>query len=410
MHLRLAVLFLLIGGADDLRAQSTVTIELAADRLASGENDGCRYKTAYRKFTSTGKDSLTLSVFSDSTFGAVGTLPADIKVQIASEQHYEVKKGKSSEVFELSRGALAERVISIWRLRSTEPLCVFEPFPYRAPGPQGNPFTTHTDIMASGEISNALRTGTTDAEATGSLGFHHRSFAKPGKRAAYFPYFGLAGEGKVWKFLKKWTAYRVDGEDLRATIGVAGTVQPLSGTDPKTYAEALLAPSSATQGNLGSVDLQYRPFREYGSHQSVGVLARFVGTRSQWQRDTTQVKSTLVLLGWDTRVHWVVINQRKENDANSLEVAFDAGYIYRAIGGDAATNRAIIRNTLGVDRRAFHGTAIGTYLTLRQVTAFADFMCLSCKPFRTKHPKIEGLEGLQPRIGFRFEAPFVTIR
>jgi hypothetical protein len=419
----IVVLTLLFWSGRDATAQSRIDVDVSAAAVAAGEGRACQYRADYKAPVAGMNDSIVVRVYEDSTYKKLAPLPSGLSVSLASLTKKEIPRGDTIVRIPVGNGGLAERVISLSRVKSTEPLCVFEPFPYRSSGPRGNPFTTHTDIMASGEISNALRSGTSGGEATGSLGFHHKSFTKPGHLASYFPFFsaGNADTAAHWirRALRK-ASYRVDGEDLRATIGVAGTTDTLRGPTRASFAEAVIAPTSAARGNAGSLDMQYRPFMEYGGHQSVGFLFRFVGTRSLWQPDTLRLAKTAVLLGADARLHWVVINHQKEDDVNNLVVALDFGYVVRGIGGDGGRDSAVKTAALGTTHDVFQGNSTGVYLTLRQVTAFADFMCLSCFPFksgkrllsdgRKGRSKIEGLEGLQPRIGFRFEAPFVTIR
>jgi hypothetical protein len=409
-------------------SQSRVEIDLSAQAVAAGEANGCQYRSAFRPVTGSLVDSMILRVTPDSTYTGSAVLPAPISISLGSAKIKDIARGDSMSRFAVGQAGLAERVVSIWRSNSTEPICYFQPLPYVRFTSEGNPFETHTDVMATGEISNALRTGTSDNEATGSLGFHHQSYTKPGGTAFYFP-FGNFGSGTGWiHHVLRWFSYPVSGEDMRATIGVAGSNDVLSGNNKALFAEAVLAPTSAAHGNLGSVDIQYRPFKMYGDHQQVGLSARFVGTRSSWRPDTLSAPDTpgsgrtktAVLMGLDLRAHWLVINHQASNDPNNLLVAFDFGYVLRTVNGDASRDPLFLQNALGTHRLVFNGIASGAYLTLRQVTGFADFLCLGCPPFSTnkywffgplkRRTKLDALEGLQPRIGFKFDAPFVTIR
>jgi hypothetical protein len=213
----------------------------------------------------------------------------------------------------------------------------------------------------------------------------------------------------------RFTSIPLSGEDLRALISVATTVDSVTGPPGASFAQSLLLPSTAPNSGWKFVDLSYNPFYMYGKgHQMIGPEFRIVAAESRWLPDSAKLSKAKIaaLVATDIRLKATLINRVSETDDNNLSFSVDVGYIERRLGGDASDTPAFVRAALGDSTRTrFAGWAIGTYLRLRQVTAFADFQCLSCKPFwgRRSGTKIESLEGLQPVIGFRFEAPFFSL-
>jgi hypothetical protein len=389
----------------DARAQSAVHVRISAAAVAAGDSvAACRFDTPIRRYgplssgATTPEDTLFVDVYADSSFTKHAKPETPLKIWAGSDTLRDVGKTDTSVAIFAPAAGLADRVVRIQRANATTLLCSDMPFPnlstvFVSPG-----FVTHTDIIASGEISNALRTGAMSAPATGSLGFHHLSYRR-------------GDEHPRSKLMRAMT-----NEDLRAVISVAATLDSVTGLSGGNFAQSVLLPTIAPNSGWKSVDLEYFPSHMYGRrNQMVGPVVRLIMSESRWAPDSmnhvlrNKPAKIAVLTAFDARVRWVAINRVSTVDDNSLSFRLDGGYIQRSVGGDAASDTSLVAGALGDVRTKFYGWAVGTYLRLRQVTAYADFQCLSCRPFGRDGPKIESLEGLQPVIGFRFEAPFFTV-
>ena len=408
-------------------AQSAVHLQLSAVGVNARDSSACQWSATSRIREASDKgptldDTLYVEVFDSATYKTRSTLPVPVEIRIGRVAKGTLPRNDSLLTVVAGPAALREEVISVWPAKSTAPVCVTEPLPRVPSFAQSKPFTTRTDIIASGEISNALRSGSTTAPATGSLGFHHQSFPRTGDALSSFPWYGEhlpRKTGLGWLHsLASFFSYPVSGEDLRAVISVASTMDSVSGGAGANFAQAVLTPTTSPSASWKSLELEYWPFQEYGSHHQLrGFVGRFAASQSRWAPDSAPGKGSLVtksavLVGYDVRYRATLINRVSESDDNSLSFTVDGGYIHRSIGGDVKNDPTYVQAALGENRTNFQGWAFGTYLKLRQVTAFADFQCLSCR-FLLIHArrgrKIESLEGLQPLIGFRFEAPFITV-
>lgn len=401
--------------------QSTATIDVPLNALGASGPQSCRstFISRYRTTADTpASDTLFIRLFKDAQFTERSNVSLPIDVRINDIKTMTISPGQTGDSAMPGAYALAERSVSISLPNSTVPVCtVATP---RGSIPPSEPESTHTDFIASGEVSNALRTGSANNDATGSLGIHHVSYAEPGQSSVHFPFWFRKSP---WRLIPDLP---VDVEELLATISVASTADTLTGPAGAAFSQAVLLPLGAAHGLGSSVQLEYSPLSEYNTrrHQQIGLLLRFVGARSSWAPDTGTAtrkpgpQLTTVILAFDARVKWVVINKRRDENGNNFQFALDFGYIQRTLAGDAAdSTQTFIKRALGQPRTRFTGYATGIYLTLRQVTAYADFACLSCKspiPFlhwrSTQADRIPSLEGLQPIIGFRYEAPFFSLR
>ncbi|HEX8848609.1 MAG TPA: hypothetical protein VF761_03665 [Gemmatimonadaceae bacterium] len=410
-----------------LHAQSAVHLQLAAAGVNARDSSACQWSATLRNPGPTAKvtpsDTLFIEVFDSATFKTRSVLPLAMEIRVGREIKGSLPAGDTTLKLEAGPAALREAVISIWPAKSTAPVCVAEPLPPVPSFAQPKPFTTRTDIIASGEISNALRTGSTTTPATGTLGFHHQSFPRFGDTLSTFPWYGnhlprKRGFGWIHS-LASFFSYPISGEDLRAVINVASTIDSVTGAAGANFAQSVLAPTTTPSATWKSLDMEYWLFQQYGRHHQVrGFAGRFSASQSRWAPDSSPGKGSLptrsaVLIAWDVRYRATLINRVSDADDNSLSFTVDGGYIHRSVGGDIKSDPTYVRAALGDTRTNFQGWAFGTYLRLRQVTAFADFQCLSCSFLGMIHgrkgSKIQSLEGLQPLIGFRFEAPFITV-
>jgi hypothetical protein len=389
-------------------AQSSVHVRVSAAAVAAGDSVGvCRFDSPIRRY-GTGKagdktpeDTLLFDVYADSSFAKHSAPQTPLQVWTGSERLRDVGKTDTAVAIFAPGAGLADRVVRIQRANSTSGLCSDMPFPNLSTAFVSPGFVPHTDIIASGEVSNALRTGAMSSPATGSLGFHHRSYRTNPRQSKY------------------WLMRAIDNEELRAVISIAASFDSVTGPAGGNFAQSVLLPTIAPNSGWKSVDLEYFPSHTYGrQNQMIGPAMRIIASESRWAPDTvngvarTGPAKVAVLLAFDARIRWIAINRVATTDNNSLSFTLDGGYIQRSVGGDASNDAALVRGALGEDRTRFTGWAVGTYLRLRQVTAYADFQCLSCKLgplFGRSGSKIESLEGLQPIIGFRFEAPFFTV-
>lgn len=359
---------------------------------------------------------------------------AELYVQVGSGKRQTVPAADSISTFAVGEREIAARRVVISRSTNAPDatLCIAVPVPLaNTPRHIG---VTHHDLFAGGEVSNALRTGANVGAATGSLGLHSFSY-RDDENAFVFP-FGflpvtrIAALNAVTGLLKSHLSYQADLEELRASVTVAGQGDTLfSSTQNAAFAQAVLAPLTAPRGTLSSVQVMYSPQTRYGSTQTSLRGFRFAAgaTRSAWQgvirrsiqkpsvtdtaaRDT--VAKTVTLFTGDVRWRWVFINRTRDEDGNTFSFAMDAGATFRGIAGDIvagnARNDSLRVATLGTTTRSFWGPVAGLYLTLRQVSAFAEIQKLRARDAKGQ-ARVESLEGWQPIIGFRFEAPIFSI-
>ncbi len=407
-------------------AQSVVHVHVDANKVRRGDGSACTSATT----TVTTKHGTATGIPQDTIYVEIYKIQSDTQPSAALDESLELRldyreiglvaTDSATQRFPAGLAGLRDARLSFWRPNNTVPICVMEPVPTPVSFAQPKAFTTHTDIIATGDVSNALRTGADNASSTGSLGFHHVSFPVGGRRRGHFPLPSFRNR------FASFPKYTVDGEDLRAIISVASTVDSVTGSGGN-FAQAVLLPAIGSTGGFKSVDLEYFPFHVYGQNQEFGPAFRLAASQSRWSPtqpgtatadDVVFPATNAILVAFDARLRWVAINRISATDDNSLSFTIDAGYIRRSVDGDivASANKSKLYAALGDSSRThFGGWAAGTYLRLRQVTAYADFQCLSCgvlrwKPFGKKsNSPIQNLEGLQPIIGFRFEAPFFTV-
>lgn len=429
LFLRGAALLQLVGAAGSLGAQSVAKLRINADAVAASAANACVLSTdvlPVQQTTGTSvspapEDYIVLEVYSDAALTKPDSLRVPLDVRLDHSAVGTLARNTSRDTIRVGVAGLAERVVTLWPPNSTVPVCLHEPFPHRPSFAQPKAFTTHTDVIASGEVSNALRTGSENNATTGSLGFHHFSFPGVGEPVRWFP-LSFVHEN-VFKQQNHWGAFlraiNFPAEELRAVISVAGSADSVQGTAGANFAQAILLPANGGNGGWKSVDIQYFPHSLNRRHQEFGPALRVAASESRWAPDSTDghayASRIAVITAFDVRLRGIVINRVSETDENSLSFAVDGGYIYRSLGGDivAPSNSEVLIAALGPDPRTrYSGWAIGSYLKLRQVTGYADFQCLSCKLLGlggSSKPNMPSLEGLQPIIGFRFEAPFFTV-
>ena len=431
-------------------AQRELTVKVSSNAVARRDSSACVYSMGWLPPLPPGpppsppaeEDRIVIGVYQDSLHATRAAPPTDLRILLDGKEVGVITPTDppADKTLYVGKAGLVDRILTVWQRTANDPLCSVSPFPRRPSFAQTLAFVTHTDVIASGEISNSLRTGATNDGATGTLGFHHISFLEAGATPRRFPWL-FSPDGQSRNDLIRWlyrTSMPMDGEDLRAVITVAGTRDSVTGPGRSGFAQAVLFPAWGASGGGKSVNLEYYPFVQFGRHQSIGPLFRIAANQSLWAPDSLPTKAdsvavsptnpahhwssrNAVAVAFDARIRAILINRVSDSDENSLSFALDIGYINRRVGGDvvARSNRGLYYAATGDStRRVFSGWVLGTYLRLRQVTAFADFQCLRCR-FLWIHgresddptvPFFEQLEGLQPIIGFRFEAPFFSVR
>lgn len=230
-----------------------------------------------------------------------------------------------------------------------------------------------TEFVADGAIANSLNTGEGGAPATGALGIRHYT----------------------------------ERDVFAALITVAGTADTLVGDSPATFARALLNPGTSGQGSAASGLLDYQRFWHYGGNsQRIGAHVYTSFSRSTWrfQGADTVRSSDLTVLAGGLRASWLAIGRDEDSDGNSFSVTLEAGYTVRGIDGDAARDSEFKRRSLGTSRSVFHGPEFAFAIQLRQITASATVPILGA----FGGPRVPGLTGVQPVVGFSINAPIFT--
>lgn len=421
----IAILVLLrwIGTSCIARAQSVVTLSVTRDAILAGDSTTCVMTSTRTPVADTLKvkpdDRVVVLVWEDDTRKKRVAPKAELLVMLASERAGRIAATTDSSSVAVGPAGLADRVVTLTRADATSPLCRVMPFPY-VPNGAALAGKTHNDIIASGEVSKALRgAGGSTPVATGTLGFHHVSLPNGNGPRRYFP-FGSERKGTPRGVQRLVSWYRLDGEDVRFLVNVASTVDSLHSSTPADFAHAILQPGAGAGGNRG-VDFEYFPYFTVGDgdrQQHFGVSFRFTASDALWAPLDTSGKQLVksqraILTAFDVRVRGIFIERTGAVDGNSLSFGLDAGFARRSVGGDIRNDptRATLTRALGdPGQTVFRGWVVGSSFTLRQVTAYADFFCMACKLFGQKllvgeDPKIEQLTGLQPLIGFKFEAP-----
>ncbi len=422
-------------------AQVRVTATLLIDDVRAGTGSSCTWTVAKLIEAPDPANAQRLKRVSDSVqvriVNAKDSLTpagAELYVQVGSGQRYTMPAADSTRTFAVGEREIAARRVVVSRSTNAPgaALCAAVPEPLWSAS--RNLGVTHHDLFAGGEVSNALRTGANVGAATGSLGLHSFSY-RSDTNVFVFPFGFLPSTRSVrlnafTGFLKKHLSYQADLEELQTSVTVAGQGDTLFGATPNAaFAQAVLAPLTAPRGNLSSVQVMYSPQTRYGSTQTSLRGFRFAAgaTRSAWQgvihrsigtagvtdtaaRDT--IAKNVTLFTGDVRWRWVFINRTRDEDGNTFSFAMDAGATFRGIAGDIVAesprNDALRAATLGTTAKSFWGPVAGLYLTLRQVSAFAEIQRLGARDAKAQ-PRVESLEGWQPIIGFRFEAPIFSI-
>jgi hypothetical protein len=431
----LALLALAVVSPVEGGAQSSVNISLVRDSVLVGDTLSCRFEAIRRARTADDniRDTLYLRIRQSMTSETAVAAGVPLQVFVGSERLGSMSAGRTDTTFHLDPVSLADRIVAVRRVDGTSYLCRFMPFPYLPSSDGGLAGQTHTDVIASGEVSNALRSGaTSSAVATGTLGFFHVSLPQGNGPRSMFP-FGrenLKSSRRPWSLRnplggyslsRPLSFYRMDGEELRVVINVASTVDSIVGPVGGKFAQALLVPSSGAGAGNRAVDLEYFPYRAIGSsgNQKIGLMFHFTASDALWSPDPSgeaaRLSSRAVLTAYDVRLKAVLVNRPPKEDGNAMSFAVDGGWIRRSVGGDITTGdgKTVLLRSLGDStKRSFEGYAVATTFRLRQVTAYADLLCLGCRFLFVdgSSTKIPSLQDLQPVIGFRFDAPLFTIR
>lgn len=230
-----------------------------------------------------------------------------------------------------------------------------------------------TEFVADGAVANSLSTDKGATPVTGALGIRH--FAQR--------------------------------EVFVALITVASTVDTLVSDDPITFARALLNPGASGKGNAASGLLDYQRFHDYGQRsQRSGLHVYASFSRYVWRFDSagTSTTSDLTLLTGGLRAAWIAIRQVPDDRGNSFSFTGELGWTIRGLAGDVTRDETFRQRTLGTTARVFHGPELAFSIQLRQVTASATVPILGV----FGGPKLDGLTGVQPVVGFSINAPVFT--
>lgn len=430
-----AAMFSAFLGVHAVAAQSIATVDVPLTAINGRAPDSCRYSSVRRypanlvSTVAAKKDTIILRIFGTSAFTDSAKSPVELTVAIANDSVGVVTPGHYRDTVFVAGYRLADRVVSVSAPNSLKALCAEVPLPaHRASNI--DPTQSHIDFAASGEVANALNTGGSSAATTGSLGAHIVSFADPGlDTTAFFPFVpallwpidklvGLfldSADAASWHRRLQWRGPSIGLAEVQAFISVASSRDSLTGPAGGTFAQAVLSPITASRALASSVQLGYSPMHVYGArNQEFGIVGRLVVNQSTWRPDSTAVSKQTVLMAFDARLRWLPINHLS-TDGNTFALTLDAGYIQRSILSDASRDAEFMRRALTSSRTRFTGFASSVAITLRHVTAFADLSCLSCNVLllKSRHQgsdRIDQLEGFQPIVGFRFEAPFFSIQ
>ena len=227
-----------------------------------------------------------------------------------------------------------------------------------------------TEFVADGAVANSLNSGKGGTPATGALGIRH-------------------------------TAER---DVFSALLTIASTADTLAGDGPARFGRALLSPGGSGRGIAASGLLDYQRYWDYGDdRQRLGGHGYASFSQSTWrvERDGVASASDLTVLTAGVRASWIALQEEIDEDGNSFSFTIEAGYTLRAIAGDAADDDDFLRQALGTTRRVFHGPELSFAIQLRQLTASATVPVLGA----FGGPKLKGLTGVQPVVGFSINAP-----
>lgn len=375
-------------------AQSTVTVGITNAAVNLGGPAEC-HVTVQRSANADSKDAdvLDVEIFDDAAMTKPAQLETPVSVVIDGQVKGQVDKGSSGRKISLGTHGLNDAIVRIRRTDADhledvgKDLCQVNAVPLVVVGVPA----TLTEFVADGDVSSALRSGTDQTGATGSLGIHHRNVKS---RRSHFLWF-----------------IPVDVEEFRGLITVASASDALADSSAGGFAQAILAPETATRGNIGSVYLEYSPMEQYGNgSQFRGLWASARVVRSLWRSMphalpggtpyTDSISKNVTISTLDLRYRWTPIARVSDERGNVFQVSLDVGYTFRELDGDGGLDSTFLRATMGSGRRVFQGPIGGVGISLRQVRAIAEL------PFFPRS-KTESLEGLQPVFRFSFEAPMI---
>ena len=431
------VLALLLTVAAPMSAQHAVIVSVAPRDVHRGTADRCSVTRVALVEDGEGRaeDSVHILVRTRAD-DPNDTTGADAPLLVRLDDHVvrEVPANQDSVGFSVGERGLNGRELSLSHSESRPGvlLCNFDPVP--TPRSSGRPLRAggkRTAFIANGEVSNALRSGSENGVITGLLGIRHVS--RSGATRARAPLGWMIPDG--WDTPGKWyrwvnpafyldrLSYPVGREELRFLVNAAPTQTP--SLDSTRFAEAILAPATTAKGGFSYVHGEYMPLMTYGiaQRQAMGLRAAFTAARSDWKiledadgqgpATATEVERPVVLFAFDAGVRWIPLSQDDDKN-NSFNFNVDVGYSYRSVRGDGGDDEAFMDGAIGRRRATFQGPMWAAGLSLRDVTAFANFTYLGGQflglgPHRPRHERIRGIEGWQTVIGFRFEAPFFEL-
>jgi hypothetical protein len=427
----------LLVSARSVSGQHRVTITVAPSAIHAAVPSRCDYSIKVleeKDSTARVSDSIVIVIREDLA-DAADTSGADaaIEVWLDGIRIGEVAAGKDSATFDIGpRGLVGRRVaIQHKQARAESGLCLSTPVETPPTGlAQLKPGEKRTSFFANGEVNNALRSGRDNGSITGLLGIEHISIADDSRMRVPFGWIspkwtlqnrrGLRLLNPLF-YLNK-LAYPVDREELRFTINASPV--DADALDSSSFASMLVAPITSAQGGLSYVHGDYSALKVYGSEKTnaIGIRLALTASRSDWAYAEpsaeeggagTTVATPVVAFAFDGGIRWIPLGQEDEKD-NSFRLLLDIGYAYRAIRGTGGDDPEVLEKTIGSRRTGYQGLTWGANFVLRQVTAYATFINLGSKflfgpPSTPKADRVDGLEGWQTVIGFRFQAPIFTL-
>jgi hypothetical protein len=258
----------------------------------------------------------------------------------------------------------------------------------------------YTQFVADGAVGKVLRGGSA-SEVTGSIGVNHRSVMKDRKRPI----------SKWKKWFRPVEFWNSDGEELHATLAVAGSADSLIGP-PAIFGAALLTPSLSGSGSIQGATIDYHYFTMLNrSGGTWGPRIRTAFARSAWRvLDTVTtdpklkvdtLRQSIPLTAIDIGFRFAFINHVVDAKGNTYSVGLDLNFLSRFASPNSDDDNRAVRKALGGSNHRAQGMGASFWIRLRQVTATGDFPYLR-KPH---HDAIDGLTGVQPTVTIRYSSP-----
>ncbi len=153
--------------------------------------------------------------------------------------------------------------------------------------------------------------------------------------------------------------------------------------------------TSAMVDVIGRADL-FSLFKEIGH-----LHAYFSVSSGVWASDT--LAESGVIGGLGLLLYREISGKSDKNGTNSLNVAFEAGFIFRSIMCDLRMNKALIKKLLGTKNTDFYGVEMGLSISVNRVTASLQYYLL------WPDDDVKGLNSGQIMAGIRLTPKLFTI-